>query len=148
MMTLTRPLLASDVQLDTLQWRANPDRARHARWGSTRLQRLCMHQLHGWFADDDSQPHTLRGVLGRLLRGGHDGACIACSVGRFGPSAGGSSAAVCEACQSGQYDSKARACVRSAPPARQTKTPIRPPSVWTATQEHTLGVVRPRAPSA
>ena len=40
MMTLTRPLLASHVQPDTLQWRANPDRARPARWGSTRLQQL------------------------------------------------------------------------------------------------------------
>ena len=150
MMTLTRPLLASHVQLDTLQWRANPDRARPARWGSTLLQQLMYaptarlglpmttlnHTRLAWGAWPASTQKLVMMVhVLRVVWVASDLRPVVLAL-QFVKHVKPASTAP-----------KARACVRSAPPARQTKTPIRPPSVWTATLAHTLAAARRTAPS-
>ena len=150
MMTLTRPLLASHVQLDTLQWRANPDRARHARWGSTRLQQLMYaptarlglpmttlnHKHLAWGAWPASTQRLV--MMVRVLR-------VVWVASDLRP--------VVLALQFVKHVKpastapKARACVRFVHLARQTKTPMHRHHAHRAPREHTLAVARPRATS-
>ena len=131
-MTLTRPLLASHVQLDTLQWRANPDRATHARWGGTRLQQLMyaptarlglpmttLNHTHlawgAWPASTQKLDMMVR-VL-RVVKVASELRPVVLALQFVSHASLGSSPAL------------HHRRVRSAHPARQTKTPIRPPSV-------------------